>query len=144
MNARMDEIRAAIGREQLRKLPDATEARARAALWLRCALEEQEIAGLQIPFENYRGRSAHHVFVVLLPPDVCRQGVMEFFRNRGIQTSIHYPPLDRFAVWKEGLQELPVTRAVESRLLTWPLGPKSTWEECGEVAQTLAAAVKKS
>jgi len=56
-NYRMDEIRAAIGREQLRKLPEANERRRAAARALRAALEKEiSTAEAQRNAEKERGR----------------------------------------------------------------------------------------
>lgn len=126
-NARMDEIRAAIGRVQLGKLAKATEARREAAGHLRQAIDGRAIPGLRIPFRDHRGTAAHHLFVVLLPGGADRATVRERLAADGIQTSVHYPPLDRFTATKppedSGAEALPVTRAVEKRLLTLPLFP---------------------
>jgi dTDP-4-amino-4,6-dideoxygalactose transaminase len=130
-NARMDEIRAAIGREQLKKLPAATAARAAAAAKLRARLEAAAIPGLKIPFAAPRGEPAHHLFVVLLPPETDRAALRAALLERGIQTSVHYPPLWRFTaardLWPGGTdavaESLPVMTKLQNRLLTLPLGP---------------------
>lgn len=147
-NARLDEIRAAIGRVQLAKLPAANAERARAAVWLREALEAVAIPGLVAPFANARGESVEHVFVVLLPEGTNREATMEALKRAGIQTSIHYPPLHQFTSTRQwfaihgGAADLPVTDAIGGRILTLPLGPKSTQAECVEVAEALAAALR--
>src|SRR5690606_28972992 len=73
-NYRMDEIRAAIGRVQLRKLHAGTEHRRQAARKLRERLEPLRERGLAIPFENARGNPVHHVFPVLVPEGTDRDG----------------------------------------------------------------------
>ena len=126
-NYRLDEIRAAIGREQLRKLPTATAARVRAAEALRERLTALEIRGLGIPFTQGRGESAHHLFVILLPPGVERGDFRQGMLDRGIQTSVHYPPLHTFShtrgLWGQQPPDLPVLDQIAGRLVTLPMGP---------------------
>lgn len=146
-NARLDEVRAAIGRVQLRKLPAATAARARVAGKLRSEIEARRIPGLQIPFSRPRGTSAHHLFCVLLPEGVDRERIMEAMKARGVQTSIHYPPLHQFTATAKyfaalgGAADLPVTDRVAPRLLTLPLSPGFDAETCGRIAEALAGTV---
>jgi dTDP-4-amino-4,6-dideoxygalactose transaminase len=126
-NYRMDEIRAAIGREQLKKLPASTAARSHAAQVLRERLTALEIKGLGIPFAHERGEAAHHLLVILLPPGVERGDFRQGMLDRGIQTSVHYPPLHTFShtreLWGELPPELPVLEQISSRLVTLPMGP---------------------
>jgi len=147
-NARLDEIHAAIGREQLRKLPQATENRRLASEKLRRAIEEQSIPGLRIPYRQPRGNPSWHLFVVLLPPKAYRLPLMNRLRERGIQTSIHYIPLHRFSGTQEYFEStgragsLPVTESVENRILTLPLFPAMTEEQIDHIASSLAECLR--
>ncbi len=147
-NARMDEIRAAIGRVQLRKLPGATQDRARVAGVIRRLMEDARIPGLGVPYSRPRGTSAHHLFCVLLPVGADRRAVMTAMKEVGVQTSIHYPPLHRFGSTAPFFQttgravDLPVTEAVEARILTLPLGPAMSEAECGRVVEALAEGLR--
>lgn len=129
-NYRMDEIRAAIGREQLKKLAGANRVRARLAAQMRERLELLGIDGLKIPFGQPRGTPVHHLFVVLLPPDRDREQFRSDLLANGVQTSIHYPPLHSFShtrdLWYDGPPELPVLDRIAERLVTLPLGPTMT------------------
>ncbi|HOE95403.1 MAG TPA: DegT/DnrJ/EryC1/StrS family aminotransferase [Candidatus Sumerlaeota bacterium] len=145
-NARMDEVRAAIGREQLRKLPAANEARARAARKLRERLIALEINGLRIPFWNPRGEPVHHLFVILLPPRTVRDAFRAALMARGVQTSIHYPPLNSFTharqLFGSTNDDLPVLQSIADRLVTLPLGPTLTEEQIDWVAESVRLALK--
>lgn len=138
-NYRPDEIRAAIGREQLKKLPAATERRRQAAERLRRGLLALGIEGLTIPFSAPRGEPVHHLFVILLPEGTDREAFRAELLARGIQTSIHYPPLDSFSVaserWQEAPPSLPVVRRIEGRLVTLPMGPSLSEEQIDWVVQ---------
>ena len=146
-NARMDELRAAIGLEQLEKLPGANAARRRNAEHLRELLAPLEDRGLVTPYRQHRGTSAHHLFCVLLPPEAERTTVMERLADAGIQTSVHYRPLYEFSAAREVhnademRERLPVTAAIAPRLLTLPLGPFQTAEDNERIASALTQAL---
>lgn len=143
-NARMDEIRAAIGRIQLGRLAEANRRRAEARGWYLDAIAERagRLSGLHVPFvgEGY-GESAQHLFVVLLPRAVERTSVMAAMRAAGVQTSVHYPPTHRFSAYQDVPASLPRTDAVAPRLLTLPLGPAMTREQVALVVDALADAL---
>ncbi len=147
-NARMDDLRAAIGRAQFRKMPEANERRARASQVLYERILEQKIEGLQVPFRNHPGVSAHHIFPVLIPEKADRVRVMESLREHGVQSSIHYPAVDRFSRTSEYFDNagkadgLDVTRRIEGRILTLPLFPGLSEKQCKQIATSLKAAVR--
>ncbi len=121
-NYRLDELRAAIGLVQLRRLEQ--ENAARAAVVQRYRRELDDVKGLVVPFGAHEPESSsHHLAVVLLPPDVPRRHVQEALGARRIQTSVHYPPIHRFSAYAElaARRPLPQTDAVADRLLTLPL-----------------------
>lgn len=143
-NYRLDEMRAAIGREQLRKLPESTERRRAAAGMLRAALAPAETRGLGIPFAKPRGRAAHHLFVVILPNGVDRDGLRRFLAEHGVQTSVHYPPMHRFPHVAAQCPEpdLPMLEDIIGRLVTLPMGPSLTEHQIQHVAATVDAALE--
>ncbi len=143
-NMRMDEIRAAIGREQLKKLPEANRRRAAASARLRAGLESLAIDRLGIPFAAPRGESVHHLFVILLPPGRDRAEFRRALLERGIQTSVHYPPLTSFSLWRERwpAAPLPVCDAISPRLVTLPLGPNLNDLQIGWIIDAVDAALR--
>lgn len=146
-NYRLDEVRAAIGRVQLRKLDEANRLRSAAARLLREALAPLAARGLRIPFEYPRGHSAHHLFVILLPDGCNRRAFRDAMRRAGVMTSVHYPPLDSFSHCRAlGLdkQNLPVLRSLQNRLVTLPLGPTLTATQVHRIAAATAQALGQS
>jgi dTDP-4-amino-4,6-dideoxygalactose transaminase len=138
-NARLDEVRAAIGRVQLRKLAAANARRAEAVAWYR---EAAAARGLDVPFtKGAYGDGAHHLFVVLLPEGTDRPRAMAAMREAGVQTSVHYPPTHRFTAYADVPVTLPVTDAVAPRLLTLPLGPATTRAHVEHVMASLDGAL---
>jgi dTDP-4-amino-4,6-dideoxygalactose transaminase len=120
-NYRLDEVRAAVGLAQLRRLPEENAARGTVVARYRQALHGRR--GVTMPSEPAEGNmSAHHLAVVLLPEGADRDRVRSALAENGIQTSVHYPPIHRFTAYRSSPQRpLPQTDAVAERLLTLPL-----------------------
>jgi dTDP-4-amino-4,6-dideoxygalactose transaminase len=120
-NYRLDEVRAALGLVQLARLPEENAGRARVVARYRQALHGQ--AGLLMPFaQGGAGVPSHHLAVALLPETTDREEVRAALTTRGIQTSVHYPPIHQFTAYrKRSLRAMPQTDAVAQRLLTLPL-----------------------
>jgi dTDP-4-amino-4,6-dideoxygalactose transaminase len=137
-NYRLDEVRAAVGIVQLRRLPEENAGRARIAARYREALDGQQ--GLTMPFgDTSRERvPSHHLAVVLLPEGADRAAVRTALDERGIQTSVHYPPIHTFSAYRsESRRPLPRTDAVAERLLTLPLYGRMTDEQADAVVEGL-------
>jgi dTDP-4-amino-4,6-dideoxygalactose transaminase len=112
------------------------------------------IESLEIPFINHRGVSAHHLFVILLPPSIDRTVFRQKMTSFGIQTSVHYPLLHRFSAMhdlfdvKDGKHGydvppyLPVVESIENRLVTLPMGPHLTDEAIQLIVQSIAKAIQ--
>jgi len=137
-NYRLDEVRAAVGTVQLRRLPEENAGRARIAARYREALDGQQ--GLTMPFgaDVPERVPSHHLAVVLLPEGAERAAVRTALDEGGIQTSVHYPPIHTFSAYRsEAGRPLPQTDAVAVRLLTLPLYGRMTDEQADAVAEGL-------
>ncbi len=124
-NYRLDEIRSALGRVQLSKLDDYNSHRRNLTVLYHELLQELAPA-IKIPFRNHPGISACHLLPVLLPVEIDRRQFMDSMKERGIQTSIHYPPIHQFEAYRsieQQISPLPVTEAIAARELTLPLYP---------------------
>ncbi|MEW6716782.1 MAG: DegT/DnrJ/EryC1/StrS family aminotransferase [Chloroflexota bacterium] len=121
-NYRLDEIRSALGIVQLEKLEQNNLKRAQITDQYRQALNH---TSLEIPFTQHKGQSAHHIFPVLLPPGSDRQAFMDNLREKGIQTSIHYPPIHTFSYYRHLYPDIRLsnTEEVAQREVTLPLYP---------------------
>lgn len=134
-NYRIDEIRSALGRTQLKKL-DRNNAKRKDLTALYRKLFGELVPSVTVPFARAAGSPAHHIFPILLPKtgkmvpimlpvDNYRQLFMEGMKAHGVQTSIHYPPVHRFDLYqKQALHnkvELPVTDEVCAQEVTLPL-----------------------
>jgi dTDP-4-amino-4,6-dideoxygalactose transaminase len=125
-NYRIDELRSAIGREQLKKVAGFNRQRESLTHLYRELLSEL-VPEILVPFQASRGKSCHHIMPVLLPRGANRLEFMEGMKGDGVQTSIHYPPIHHFKNY-EGRTEflktdLLITEEAANRELTLPLYP---------------------
>jgi dTDP-4-amino-4,6-dideoxygalactose transaminase len=136
-NYRWDEIRAAIGTERLKRLPQALARRAELAALYRTHLDA-EAPGVTLPFVSDAGTVPAHILPILLPRGADRESVMDRMKAAGIQTSIHYPLIPAF----EGYRDQPAgewTVASEycRRVVTLPFYPEMTEDDVSRVATEL-------
>ncbi len=102
-NYRMTDIQAAVGREQLKRLPQIIEnRRAIADRYLR---ELADIKGLILPFEPDYARSNWQSFIIRLPQNLNQKAVMQELLNQGISTrraimNAHREPAYEKETWK--------------------------------------------
>jgi dTDP-4-amino-4,6-dideoxygalactose transaminase len=142
-NYRMSELNAALGLVQLAHVRRRNAQRA----VLSAAYRERlaRIPGLAVPFARFRGEPAHHLMPVLLPEHARRFDVMASMRAAGIQTSIHYRPIDTFTAYVDaGLgpsSQVPLSHAIGDRVVTLPLYPSMTTGQVDQVCAALAAAI---
>ena len=141
INYRMDEMRAALGLVQLGKLKNSNEMREQLTARYKFNLRNTNI---KIPFEGMpQGHmSVFHILPVFLPAHVDRISVIEYLKERGIQSSIHYPAFWNFSAYKDvfNQEDTPVASRVIPRELTLPLYPNMTFIEVDEVCVSLIEA----
>ena len=142
-NYRMDEIRAAIGRVQLKKL-DKNNTKRQELTHHYHDLFIKLVPVVTIPFREYRGKSSCHILPILLPEGIDRNHFMEKMKENGIQTSIHYPPIHQFTAYNDRFakfqESLPITENVACREVTLPLFPTLTKSQ----VELVVHAVKES
>jgi dTDP-4-amino-4,6-dideoxygalactose transaminase len=148
-NYRMDEIRSSIGIVQLKKLQECNRKRGRLTQIYSERLSD--IQGVSIPFRNHVGISSHHIYPVLLGSNINREKFMGYLKEKGIQTSIHYPPIHKFAYYRQRLNYadicLNITEDVAGREVTLPLYPSMNDETiqyvCDMITEYFRKGVKK-
>lgn len=137
LNYRIDEMRAALGVVQLEKLPEANKRR---EVLTKSYIEHlSNVAGLTIPFINHpHSVSSYHIFPVMLPEGIDRTTVINLLKEKGIQSSIHYPAFKEFSAYKEQIiDNTPIANEISKRELTLPLYPTMTLDEVRFVTETL-------
>jgi dTDP-4-amino-4,6-dideoxygalactose transaminase len=133
-NYRIDEPRAALLTARLARL-DAETARRREL----DARYREQLAG--VDGVTPTAAPAHHIFTVVLDPDRDRDGVRAALQERGVQTSLHYPPAHRFSIYADGALELPLTEAYAAHAVTLPLFATMTDAQQDLVVDALAGAL---
>lgn len=140
-NYRMDELRAAVGMVQLRKLTGWSKIRGQLVKSYRSLIHEY-CPSVVVPFSSPR-ISANHIMPVLLPDAQTRHAVIEHLRDLEIQTTIHYPPVHCLTYFQRrypGIR-LPRTEEFAQRELTLPLHPDMSVLSVQTVINGLASAV---
>jgi len=138
-NYRLDEIRAALGLCQLRTLSDANRVRGERTLQYRAGLAA--LRGVTVPFtSSTRGTPAYHLMPIAFADRATRDRVLAGLKERGIQSSIHYPPVHLFSVFLDRMGHvdgLGLTEDIASRVLTLPLWGSMTARHVDEVLAAL-------
>lgn len=142
-NYRMDDLRAALGRAQLRKLLRNNERRRALAGAYRARL--RRLPGVSIPFTDAAVEdSACHLMAVLAPDAEVRHTVADALRQRRIQTSLHYPCVTGFSAFAGSAGDPPRSADYASRTLTLPLFPTLDLDGvaavCDAIGEALGAA----
>jgi dTDP-4-amino-4,6-dideoxygalactose transaminase len=122
-NYRPNEILSALGLVQLGKL-DRNNARRRELTALYTKLLTEELPQVTVPFIRHQGVSSCHILPILLPEGVDRLEFMGAMKDRGIQTSIHYPIIPDFRSYRKiyrGKNTIPLIREWARREVTLPL-----------------------
>lgn len=141
-NYRFDELRAAIGLVELGRLQERNEARARIVARYRAELDG--VRGIQMPFPPRADTNpAYHLAVIVLPAGCAREDFRASLAARGIQSSVHYPPIHGFSGYRDigRARPLPVTDAVAPRLVTLPLYPHMSAADVEAVTAAVLSAV---
>ena len=144
-NYRTTEIQSALGLVQLRKLNRNNQKRRKLVEAYRRELQGTE--GISIPFPKYGTGPSYHLFSVLISPSIPRDKVMDGLRGHGIQTSIHYPPIHLFSLYrrqfgyKKGM--LPKAEEVSRRQVTLPLHPGMEREDVKWIVGKLNDVIRK-
>ena len=130
-NYRTTEIQSALGLVQLKKLDRNNKKRRRSVEIYQKEFQKGE--KILLPFLKFKGSPSYHLFPILVARSIDRNKLMEKLKNVGIQTSVHYPPVHLFSLYRKrfGLKVgmLPKTEEVSRREMTLPLHPRMKGED---------------
>lgn len=141
LNYRMTDVEAAIGRQQLKRLPTMISRRRANGKILREGLEG--IDGVHVQTETPNSEHSYHQFCVTVDPSVTkinRDDLATKLGDKGISTGIHYPRgLHQQPVFVEkyGEQSLPVTESLCANILALPVHHGMTDDEALFVADSV-------
>jgi dTDP-4-amino-4,6-dideoxygalactose transaminase len=140
-NFRMDDIRASIGVVQMKKLQTDLEKR----IQVRNEYLKQlsNIDGITIPFENNTEFVSNYIMSIVLKDSTSekRDLIRDKMHKDGIQTSVHYPAIHKFSIYKDYNAKLPITEYVTDNEITLPMYASLSKEEIVLIAETLNQAV---
>jgi dTDP-4-amino-4,6-dideoxygalactose transaminase len=130
-NYRINEMASALGLAQLKKIDKNNERRMNIVEEYKRRLKA--ISEISIPFKDYKEKSSYHIFPILLSENISRNEFIDRLKEKGIQTSIHYPPIHLFTYYRKmlGFKEgmLPKTEFVGEHEVTLPLYPTMVEED---------------
>lgn len=130
----MNDIQAAIGLVQLRKLDKTNERRRGIVKAYNEALADLE--WIETPTIKAYAKSACHNYVIKLEE---RDALGAYLHDRGISTGVHYIPNNHYRMYKGFGRPTPVADKVWKKLLTLPLYPDMTEEEFGKIVESIRA-----
>jgi dTDP-4-amino-4,6-dideoxygalactose transaminase len=134
MNARLDELQAAVLRVKLPHLDAWNQARVRHARTYNSLLAD-------LPLERPEGSWPEHVFHLFVIQTEHRDQLREYLSSRGIHTGIHYPvPCHRQVACSPHVESqmfLPATEVAAKRVLSLPMFPELREDEIRRVARTV-------
>jgi dTDP-4-amino-4,6-dideoxygalactose transaminase len=143
MKANFTDLQAAIGREQLRRLP-AWQQR-RAAIAARYDAQLAGLEGLELPPRPAADAHAWHLYIVRIHPrpfGIDRDTAAERLAEAGIGTSVHFIPVHHLPYFRnllglEACGELSAADQIFPRLLSLPMFPGLTDSDVDRVCEAL-------
>jgi perosamine synthetase len=143
-NYRMTDIQAAVGREQLKRLPEVITTRRTLAETYRTLLSN--IPKLGLPEEPHWAKSNWQSFCVRLPPQCDQRAIMQFMLDNEIATRRGIMCSHREPAYRDALLHcaLPHSEASQDHCIVLPLYPQMTEAEQSRVVNFLSEAVSRS
>jgi len=140
-NYRMTDIQAAIGREQLKRLPDGVQLRRLAAQRYRDLFAD--VPGIRLPQEPSWARSNWQSFCVELPEGSDQHSVMQTMLDLGIATRRGIMCAHREPAYKDfrSLHPLSLSEHAQDHCILLPLYPQLTEDDQRRVVEALVEAV---
>lgn len=128
-NVRMTDIGAAIGRVQLRRLPEWSDVRRQNAEFL-----TRELRGVVVPAEASGAVHVYHQYTIR---SERRDELQVHLNSRGIRSGIYYPiPVHRLPAFAERV-DLPETERAAREVLSLPVGPHLDQQQLAHVVASV-------
>lgn len=139
-NYRLDELSAALGMAQMKRLEELLVKREKVAEWYRTRLEK--IPGVEPPaVEKTTTRVSWFVYVIRVNPGIDREALAQRLAARGIPVRPYFLPihLQPYMIERFGYRpgDFPVTEDLGARGLALPFSGVMTEEQVELVCQTL-------
>lgn len=135
-NTRMTDIHAAIGREQLKKLPRWTEQRQQNAAFL-----NENLEGVVVPATAPGMEHVFHQYTIKVV-DTDRDAFSAELTKRGVGNGVYYPtPIHRLPSFQLAL-DLPATERVAQQVLSLPVHPALKKKELETIVKVVNSVAK--
>ncbi len=144
-NYRMTDVEAAIGRAQMKRLPDMLAIRQRNAGILTAGLREMK--GLRLQRVTESSTHSWHQFCLVVDRSafgMTREKLMEHMKRAGVATAIHYPrAVHQQPVIEEryGRMQLPVSERLTETILALPVHHVLTEADAHKIVRAMRSAV---
>ena len=130
-NYRLDEIRSALGINQLKRVQKLNTARKIAAQYYNEKLKN--VKGIEIPPHAEDNESVYHLYIIEITKEgkITRDRLFQKMLNEGIISSVHYKPLHKFTAYQriKKNNELINSKNMYEKILSLPLFPDITRKE---------------
>ncbi len=149
-NYRMNEVSAAFGRAQLKKL-DSVLNRRRIEIGRYLNKGLKDVEGISIPYENPDCKHIYYLYTLKYYPEVVGADkdafIKKIYYKYGIQPIMHYKPNYLFSIYKErGYKEglCPITEKVFfNNIVNLPIHPRLTEEQMDYIIESVRMAVSE-
>ncbi|MCD0443730.1 DegT/DnrJ/EryC1/StrS family aminotransferase [Glycomyces sp. A-F 0318] len=133
-NMRMTDVAAAIGRVQLTRLEEWTEARRAAAARFDSAFADA--AAVTAPPVAAGVRHVYHQYTIRVHSG--RDRAQELLREAGVGSAVYYPtPIHRLAPYAAGGADLPETDRAAAEVLSVPVHPSLTGDDLDRIVEAV-------
>ena len=125
-NYRLDEIRASLGINQMKRIKKMNLLRKKVANYYTEKLEN--VNGVVVPDKSIGTDHVHHLYVIRITGkySITRNMLFNKLLNKGIRTSVHYKPLHMFTIFKKMAKvsgSLSNSKNAYSQILSLPIYP---------------------
>lgn len=140
-NYRMDDIRASIGIIQLKKLEADLEKRVKVREYY--VKQLSTVDQVIVPFKENTEFVSNYIMPIVLKDSTAqkRDDLRNYMHSKGIQTSVHYPAIHRFSIYKHYSACLPITEYVSDNEITLPMYGSLLLSEIDFIIDTLKSAL---
>lgn len=142
-NYRLNEVQAALGISQLKRVDKGIRRRIRLARYYTEKLNHMT-HGIITPYQAPDRTHIFHLYVIRVKENIARINRDMLFnklRENGVETSVHYTPLHLMSFYKKMLKTrpgtLPITESVCKEVLSLPLYPTMTRNDVDFIIETI-------
>lgn len=140
-NFRLDDIHAAIAIEQLKKLPSDLEQR----IVVRKRYIEllSKVNNVIVPFADNTEFTSNYIMPIVITKGTVedRDAIRNKIHEAGVQTSVHYPAIHRFSIYKDYGAVLPQTEYVTDHEITLPMYAALSMEDVEYIVNVVDKAI---